>query len=165
MNPEGLYEGACVQVTSVGKEGVITKLIGAKAEVIVGEVKLFINTANLQLVYRRSLALKKETFPKDPSISARPRILNPSKNDPLRSFCTSLDLHGLYLDEAMTILDKFIDRSILLGCIHVQIIHGKGEGTLRKMVRNYLTTSKHIKQILNKYPYISDGGTTWAELH
>ncbi|MDE3059348.1 MAG: Smr/MutS family protein, partial [Bacteroidota bacterium] len=48
-------------------------------------------------------------------------------------------------EEAIKAVDKFLDDSILSGAIHIDIIHGKGTGALRKRVAEYLKSDKRIK--------------------
>ncbi len=49
-----------------------------------------------------------------------------------------LDLRGMRVDEALDALDEYIDRAYLAELPWVRIIHGKGTGALRKVVRDFL---------------------------
>jgi DNA mismatch repair protein MutS2 len=49
------------------------------------------------------------------------------------------DLHGLTVDEALTLVNTFLYKSSISGLRRVWIIHGKGTGALRQEVRRYLT--------------------------
>ncbi len=49
-----------------------------------------------------------------------------------------LDIRGLRVDEAISKLSKFLDSAIYKGKKEVEIIHGKGEGILKKAVHEYL---------------------------
>jgi DNA mismatch repair protein MutS2 len=51
-----------------------------------------------------------------------------------------LELHirGMRLDEAMSLVEKQLDRAILHGLREFAIVHGKGEGILRTAVHRYL---------------------------
>jgi DNA mismatch repair protein MutS2 len=55
-----------------------------------------------------------------------------------------IDLRGMYGDESIESLDKFIDKAILLHLNRIRIIHGKGTGTLRKRVTEYLSRNKNV---------------------
>ena len=52
-----------------------------------------------------------------------------------------LDLHGLTVDEAIPLVDKFLYKSYQAHIHRVWVIHGKGSGILRESVRRYV--SKH----------------------
>ncbi len=57
---------------------------------------------------------------------------------PAESPGMELDLRGMRVDEALDALDDYIDRAYLAELPWVRIIHGKGTGALRKVVRDYL---------------------------
>ncbi len=59
---------------------------------------------------------------------------------------TSLDLRGLYAEEALARTDKFLDSAVRNGLHEVTIIHGKGTGALRKAVTNMLKEHPLVKQ-------------------
>ncbi len=56
------------------------------------------------------------------------------------SFSSSLDLRGVRGEEAMHKLQAFIDEAIMLGVSNLRVLHGKGNGILRQMTRDYLST-------------------------
>jgi len=49
-----------------------------------------------------------------------------------------LDMRGMSSDEAMTALDAFIDECMIAGVSPVCIVHGKGDGILRRVVHEHL---------------------------
>jgi len=55
-----------------------------------------------------------------------------------------LHLRHLTLDEALPMLDKYLNDAFMAGFYQVRIIHGKGTGTLRQTVR----------KILDKHPLV-----------
>ena len=55
-----------------------------------------------------------------------------------------LHLRHLTLDEALPMLDKYLNDAFIAGLYQVRIIHGKGTGTLRQAVR----------KILDKHPLV-----------
>jgi len=62
------------------------------------------------------------------------------------SFVSTLDVRGKRVEEVIPILDQFIDDALLLGQSEVKILHGKGEGVLRKVIRDHL---KKVKQVVS----------------
>lgn len=63
-----------------------------------------------------------------------------------------LDLRGLNVEQAITILSSFIDKALRDDLEYIRIIHGKSTGTLRNAVRAYLETNDLVK----KYNYESN---------
>ena len=57
-----------------------------------------------------------------------------------------LDLRGLYKAEALKLTEQFLDRAILFNIEKLHIVHGRGRGTIREMVQNYLKTYPHVKK-------------------
>lgn len=53
-------------------------------------------------------------------------------------FVPELDVRGKRLDEAVSIIDKFLDKSHLSGAEKVKIVHGAGEGKLREGIHKFL---------------------------
>ncbi len=62
------------------------------------------------------------------------------------SFVSTLDVRGKRAEEVIPVLDQFIDDALLLGQSQLKILHGKGEGVLRKIVRDHL---KKVKQVVS----------------
>ena len=58
---------------------------------------------------------------------------------------TSLSLRGMTVDEAIPILDKYLDEAFVAGLRRVTIVHGKGTGALRKAVHDFLKNHPHVK--------------------
>ena len=69
---------------------------------------------------------------------------------------TSIDVRGKNLDDAVMDVEKYIDDAFLGGLPEVTIIHGRGEGILKKGLREELSKNKHVKSFKSA-PY-NDGG-------
>jgi len=56
-----------------------------------------------------------------------------------------LSIRGMRGDEAMKEIQRYIDDAVAAGRSEVQIIHGKGEGILKKLVHEYLDKRKEVE--------------------
>ncbi len=56
-----------------------------------------------------------------------------------------IDVRGLYGEEALQAVDKFIDSALVTGLHQVDIIHGKGSGALRNKITSFLKSDSRIK--------------------
>lgn len=56
-----------------------------------------------------------------------------------------INLLGKTVDEALALLDKYLDDAYLSRLGQVRVVHGKGTGALRTAVHNYLKRQKHVK--------------------
>ena len=57
-----------------------------------------------------------------------------------------LDIRGMASDEAMPVLDQFLDNAVMAKLSSARIIHGKGTGILRKAVHEHLKRSPYVKK-------------------
>jgi DNA mismatch repair protein MutS2 len=68
-----------------------------------------------------------------------------------------LDLRGRRGDEAVAMVDRFLNRAILANLPEVEIIHGKGTGALQKRVREFLEGQSQVKSF--RFADFDAGGT------
>ncbi|OJW66754.1 MAG: hypothetical protein BGO68_00250 [Candidatus Amoebophilus sp. 36-38] len=80
------------------------------------------------------------------------------------SFQPELDLHGLSIEEALRILDKWLDQALLAGHRYLRIIHGKGKGLLRQEIHQYLKKQEIVKKIIVNHTLPGGSGVTIVEL-
>lgn len=88
-------------------------------------------------------------------------------HEPLRDVSDvqrEIDLRGLYGDEAISQIEKFLDSAMLSGLTRVDIIHGKGSGALRKRISEFLKKNPHIKSYRLGEWNEGGGGVTVVEL-
>lgn len=86
------------------------------------------------------------------------------KNKKSMAISYEVDLRGLYVDEAIEKVDKFIDDAFLAGMEKISIIHGKGTGALRAGIHTYLRRNTRVsKYRLGEFGE-GDAGVTIAEL-
>jgi len=71
---------------------------------------------------------------------------------------------GLTVEEALPVVDKFIDQALLHGLEKVRIIHGIGSGRLRNGIGRYLSTHQGVKQVAPEEAQKGGGGVTVVEL-
>ena len=77
---------------------------------------------------------------------------------------SEIDLRGMMTDEALLVLDRFLDTAMMGKLESVTIIHGKGTGAVRKAVREHLKRSRYIKSFRPGRYGEGEDGVTVAEL-
>jgi DNA mismatch repair protein MutS2 len=75
-----------------------------------------------------------------------------------------LHLRGMRADEALDKLDKYLDRAYRAGLPFVRIVHGKGTGTLRRLVREQLTVNPLVASYRTADSHEGGEGVTEAKL-
>jgi DNA mismatch repair protein MutS2 len=76
----------------------------------------------------------------------------------------SLNLVGFTVDEALSAIDREIDRALLSGRDKLTIIHGVGTGRLKKGVRGHLKNHPQVKNFYTPENYPGGAGVTEADL-
>lgn len=82
----------------------------------------------------------------------------------VRSSENELYLRRLRVDEALPLLDRFLDDAFLSGKQLVRIVHGKGTGTMRQVVREQLSHHPVVKSFRPGEPVEGGAGVTIVEL-
>lgn len=131
-----------------GAYGQISGIKGKDFEVVLGDFKTLV----------KKQKLTKILAPKQEKNHARNKGLD--MNTKLAHFSIDLDIRGKRGEEVLGLLDSYINDAILVGVLEVRIIHGKGDGILRKLVRNYLKNFKQIGKMHDEHADRGGAGVT-----
>jgi DNA mismatch repair protein MutS2 len=80
------------------------------------------------------------------------------------SFSPQIDLRGLRTEEAINRVTEFIDEAIVVEVGALRILHGKGDGILRQMIREYLNTVDVVRSFRDEHIEQGGSGITVVEL-
>lgn len=75
-----------------------------------------------------------------------------------------IDLHGQTIDQALSMLDSFLNHECLQGTEAVKIIHGRGTGALQKAIHVFLQDHPLVLLIKDASSMGQQGGVTYAAL-
>ncbi|MBR3836544.1 MAG: endonuclease MutS2 [Clostridia bacterium] len=149
--PRPLKIGDQVLVNKVGKEGVVEKLQGSEATVLVGNLRMKTPISDLRLITGLKKAQKQQ---KKGGVSSSPRA----------HISNSVDVRGLVTDDAWFVVDKYLDDVILTGFESVTVIHGKGTGALKAGLWRYFKKDPRIRAFRLGLYGEGDGGVTILEI-
>jgi DNA mismatch repair protein MutS2 len=141
-----LIEGDRVRLIGQEGSGVILAIQGRNATVQFGQIKSLTKLDKLEKI----------TTPVAKEVEAKLRSAGINVQEKRANFNSTLDIRGKRVDEVIGILDHFMDTAILLGQGELRILHGKGEGVLRKVVRDHLRSFKEVAVM--KDEHIEQGG-------
>jgi DNA mismatch repair protein MutS2 len=144
IQPEVL-SGAPVQIGSrvrmIGQHetGEVTELSNNDAVVAFNTVTLRVKTKNLEVVALNT-PVKKVV---NRGISYQNMVND--MNARTANFRISIDVRGKRAEETETLIQRYIDEAVMLRVPEISILHGKGNGVLRSVIRNYLSGVHEVK--------------------
>ena len=157
--PQSVMAGQTVTVTTLGGRATVITPQDKAGNVYVqaGIMKMYVKLSDIRVVDEDMAEKKAQGERKNSSVHRGETVLKAA------SIKTELDLRGMTGEEALAVLDKYIDDAILSGIKTCYIIHGKGTGRLRSEVHSMLKKDKRIKSFrLGEYGE-GDSGVTVAE--
>jgi DNA mismatch repair protein MutS2 len=143
LPPELLKVGDKVVLKKLGNQGTIVSIDEEEAEVQAGPLRLRVRLDELkrkeeeQSVVGNPLPAKKKGTGEEPGLATRPTFVS--------SPGMELDLRGMMSEDALDKLEAYLDKAYLAGMPFVRIIHGKGTGKLRSVVRQALKEHPHVR--------------------
>lgn len=150
-----IVAGDWVKMTGQYALGKVESLKGKEAVVSFGSVTMKCNISKLEKATAEQIMQVQSA----PSSSKYGNIIN-DLNQKLSKFQSTLDLRGKRAEEALNELQQYIDEAILLEIFEVRILHGKGDGILRELVRKYLGGIKEVKNYRDEVLELGGHGIT-----
>jgi DNA mismatch repair protein MutS2 len=138
--------GDKVRLRNLGAQGVVTTLGAEEAEVQVGVLRVRTRLSDLELPSPSGAVPTsgERSSPLDDAQKSKSKISKSEAAMP-ESPGIELDLRGQRADDAEIALERYLDAAFLAGLPFVRIIHGKGTGKLREVVRQTLRSHPYIK--------------------
>lgn len=155
--------GDKVRLRNLNTKGVVTALDEEEAEVQVGQVRVRTRLTELQPV-GESTGQAEDKERKAGAVETKPAQRKQLQEFMPDSPGMELDIRGQRADEALASLDRYLDAAFLSGLPFVRIIHGKGTGKLRQVVRDALPQHPHVKSFERGGEKEGGEGVTVAKL-
>jgi DNA mismatch repair protein MutS2 len=135
--PEKIVKGSYVKIAGSDSTGVLEEIKGKGAIVSFSGVIVKVPLDKLLPGSRDSYENAVRKRGRSSSVATELRSS--------RSFSSQLDLRGIKADEALTMVEEFLDHAYMISYPTVRILHGKGYGILRDVIRKYLSAAGHVK--------------------
>ena len=119
VDQKPIEEGDFVKLMTGGSAGKVESIKKGKAIVMMGLMKMTVDVKEL-IQANEPLEIKSKSVKTDIASTA--------------TFESKLDIRGLRREEALQILEVFVDKAIMTSVDSIRIIHGKGNGILRQSV-------------------------------
>lgn len=146
LRAKDIHLGDLVYVISMETKGTISSMPDSKnmVDVTMGILKMKLPLSDLNLVQEDTITTNIEGLKKDAKKANQGHSTYSSHNKSM-TFSPEVNVMGLTVDEAVPVIDKFLDDACLTHANKVTIIHGKGTGALRKGIHEFLRRQKHVK--------------------
>lgn len=79
-------------------------------------------------------------------------------------FRPEIDVRGMRTEDALHKIEQVLDRALMIGYPSLKIVHGKGDGILRRFIRDYLRKYSHVSRFEDEHPDRGGDGITYAYL-
>jgi len=111
-------------------------------EVLAGNIKLTVNVSELNLLEGKEMKQKLKNIKRiNPSIKIK---VQEKQSKGYRNTFNECDLRGLYVEDCLERVEKFLDDSSMLNTGLLYLIHGGGTGALKRAVRDYLAKNRYV---------------------
>lgn len=153
-----IIPGCYVILKGTENAGEVIALSDKKCTVLFGNIKTTVKTEQLERIS-----------------SGRYKQLSRNLNKPTSAynydigmkklhFRSDIDIRGKRGEEALTMVSNFIDEAIMVQASELRILHGKGNGILRQLIREYLSTINVVGWFGDEHPEAGGAGITIVKL-
>lgn len=134
-------------------------VIGEVIQISGGEVIVAFNSVRFKTQLKNVEKVEYKDLPKQSSKAGRSSNsgISDNMNDKLANFTLQLDVRGKRGDEALAMVQHYIDDASLLSMRELKILHGKGNGILRQLIQDHLKQMPEVKQV--KDEHVERGGS------
>ncbi len=136
INENDIKDGLNVYISSLGTNGIIlgnTVNKSNEVQVQVGSMKMNVKLSDLRKL-SGNVSTSKSTGKVTTEKSSKTKVISPEIN-----------VIGQNVDEAIYIIDKYLDNCASANISPVRIVHGKGTGKLREGIHSFLKKHPHVK--------------------
>ena len=138
LTNENVYIGQEVFYAKLNSNGTILSLPNKS-----NEVKLQIGSMNMNVKLEDLTSLKSSRVSSNSGYN-KPSSISFSNNK-AQSISSEINVIGLNVDQAIPIIDKYLDDCSMANLEQARIVHGKGTGKLRIGIHNFLKKHPHVK--------------------
>jgi DNA mismatch repair protein MutS2 len=151
VNEDELKAGDWVKLNDSDTTGQVIEIARDNVIIAIGELRTVAKKNRVQKVSRKEV-------PKEIRKSYN------SHSSDMASFSPEIDVRGMRTEDALGNIERLFDRAIMMGFVNLKIIHGKGDGILRKMIRQYLKKYDQVDRMEDEHADRGGDGITYVYL-
>lgn len=158
----GLAAGDKVALLGQEGHGDVVSVKGKTAEVMFGGLKTLVKVNQLEKLSRAEIREREQAAKAAASKNATGGNINMTSR--MADFSPTLDLRGERAEDALTKTMSFVDDAVMLGMPEIKFLHGRGNGVLRQVVRDYLRSQRAVASVGDEHADRGGDGVTIAVL-
>lgn len=145
--------GSVGEIIDIDKNKVVVALGNLMTSTTVDKIEPISNNEAKKAEKRQPI------MPKADSLQRTNQIMNSKLK-----FKPEIDVRGQRADEALSNIQSFIDEAIMVGAKDLRILHGKGYGVLKEVIRNYLKAEPAVNSYTDEHIQFGGSGITKVKL-
>jgi DNA mismatch repair protein MutS2 len=154
---KSLKAGDAVRMIETMAAGEIVEIKDKMVQIETGSFRFFVSADKIERISRaelkKSLKSGQAYFGGDPAVNQRKLNFKPE-----------IDIRGVRGEEAIRQVQDLIDNALMVQHRNLRILHGKGNGILRQLVREYLATVDVVKSFRDEHVELGGSGITVVEM-
>ncbi len=148
--------GTWIKLKDQETPGIVLEINGNNLVVAFGQLRSVVKLDRVEVISHSEVKKTKENY-----TTAR---INREINDRKLNFKPRIDVRGLRAEEGLQKIQEFIDEAIMVEAHELHILHGKGSGILRELIRAYLKSEPAVKKFRDEHVQFGGSGITIVEL-
>lgn len=150
-NAEEIQKGDWVKLTDSDTTGQVIEINKDNVVIAIGDLRTVAKRKRVQKV--SSSSVPKEV-----------RRRSASSVGDYSSFSPEIDVRGMRGEEALYAIERMLDRALMMSFNNIKILHGKGDGILRKLIRDYLKKYDQVDRMEDEHADRGGDGITYVYL-
>jgi DNA mismatch repair protein MutS2 len=157
LSEEPLKKGDAVRLKDTLAAGEVLEIREDQVQVETGNLRFFVPRDKIEKISRSEL--RKSVRPQQSASQ-----LSSDLNQKRIRFNPEIDIRGVRGEEAINQVRDLIDNALIVQYKNLRILHGKGNGILRQLVREYLATVDVVKSFGDEHVEFGGSGITVVEM-
>ena len=147
--PAKIAVGDKVSIFNQNTVGEVVAIKGKQVQVVFGALKSYVDLAKLRKISGREAKKINREIKQGVDITQR-----------RANFSNEIDVRGKRAEEVLPVIDKMLDDALMLGISELRVLHGKGYGILKDVIRNHLQRDAHVLSFEDEHVERGGSGIT-----
>jgi DNA mismatch repair protein MutS2 len=148
--------GKWIKLNDQETPGIILEVNGNNLVVAFGHLRSVVKRDRIELISHNEVKKTKENYTASK--------IHSEINDRKLNFKPRIDVRGMRAEEGLQMIQEFIDEAIMVEAHELHILHGKGNGILRELIRAYLKSEPAVRKFRDEHVQFGGAGITIVEL-